>query len=203
MTSSDRDRLAGLVAVIDPCDELEGQHQRQVLDWIASPAPLYRISKPDVPDMHLVTYFVVTDPEAEQMLMIDHINAGLRLPTGGHCDPGEMPWQTVERECREELGIAAVPTPWLGTAPLFVTVTPTRDPLGTLGSHTDVTLWLVLLSDPHHVMAFDRREFAAAHWMPAHQILATPIEQLDPHMHRFTRKYLTARNAHTASVLRT
>lgn len=184
MTSTDRDRLAGLVTQIDPCDDLEAQHQRFVLEWIASPAPLYRVAKPDNPPQHLVTYFVVTDPWSDGMLLVDHRNAGLLLPTGGHCDPGEMPWQTVQRECGEELGIPAVPAVWLGELPLFLTVTQTRDPHSLLGSHTDVTLWHIVQADPAQVLTWDRREFAAVRWMSASQVLGTPIDQLDPHLHR-------------------
>lgn len=37
------------------------------------------------------------------------------LPPGGHVEPGEDPWQTVVRECREELHIDAVPSSVTGT----------------------------------------------------------------------------------------
>lgn len=192
MTPADREGLAAIVAKIDPCDELEAHHRSQTLDWIRSAAPLYRIAKPDVPAQHLVCYFVVTDRVNGHMLLVDHINAGLLLPTGGHCDPGELPWQTVQRECQEELGIRAAADPLLGEQPLFVTVTRTRDPRGVLGVHTDVTFWHILNADSSQPLAFDRREFPAVHWMPPQQILDIPADRLDPHMHRFTRKYLTA-----------
>ncbi|MGV9748387.1 NUDIX domain-containing protein [Rhodococcus zopfii] len=38
---------------------------------------------------------------------MDHIGAGLWLPTGGHVEPGEHPLDTAIRETREELGIDA------------------------------------------------------------------------------------------------
>ena len=41
------------------------------------------------------------------MLLVDHRNAKLWLPTGGHVERDEHPWRTVEREAAEEPGIEA------------------------------------------------------------------------------------------------
>jgi 8-oxo-dGTP pyrophosphatase MutT (NUDIX family) len=193
--TSTRERMADLVSQLRPCDDVEAIHQQEALTWIRSRAGLYRLRKPDVPPTHLVAYFVVVDATTDRVLLVDHVNAGLLLATGGHCEPGEMPWQTVEREIVEEIKIAASPTPWLGQLPLFVTVTRTRDPYGTQGVHTDVSTWHIVKAEQAQVVSFDRAEFAGIQWMSPRQILDTPISRLDPHMHRFVRKYLEHRPA--------
>ncbi|MEU7305327.1 NUDIX domain-containing protein [Streptomyces sp. NPDC007206] len=124
--STDREKIARVVASIEPADALEVEHQGAVLDWVNSDAELYRLVPPDLPPMHLVSYFVPFHDTTASLLLTEHRKSGLILPPGGHREVGEMPWQTVQRECVEELGISAAALPWLGTEPLFVTVTETQ-----------------------------------------------------------------------------
>src|SRR5687768_3476439 len=91
------------VAAIATLDDLEAAHKQDVLDWIASGAPIFRIAKPDNPPKHLVSYFVLVDPEQSSILLVDHIKAQLWLPSGGHVEKDEDPVQTVRREAKEEL----------------------------------------------------------------------------------------------------
>ncbi|MFH8933776.1 NUDIX hydrolase [Streptomyces griseosporeus] len=179
-----RGELLTLVEGIDPWDDLERTHLRTATEWITSGARLHRLAPPDVPPVHLVSYFVVLDDERGELLLVDHRKAGLWLPPGGHVEPGEDPWSTVVRECREELGIPARALPRTGRRPLFLTVTRTRGQ----GAHTDVSLWYVLRAEAGSVTAYDREEFAAIRWATPRQILAEPLDTLDPHLHRFTRK---------------
>lgn len=182
---SARLELARTVSLIEPLDEVEAGHREAVLEWIDSGAPLYRTRPPDDPPMHLVSYFVPYDAASGELLLATHLKAGLDLPPGGHGEPGESPWTTVARECVEELGVAAVPVPWAGTGPLFVTVTATRPP----GSHTDVSLWhLVAVERDDPRLRPDEREFARVRWADPLTVLAEPPEGLDPHMHRFVAK---------------
>ncbi|MFF9145867.1 NUDIX domain-containing protein [Streptomyces sp. NPDC014861] len=185
-----RARLSDLIAAIDPWDDLERAHLRTTEEWIAGGAPLYRVRKPDVPPMHLVCYFVVRDEECGRLLLVAHRKAGLWLPAGGHVEPDEDPWDTVVRECREELDIQASASPITGRRPLFLTVTRTR---GEEGAHTDVSLWYVLDATADAVTTYDEGEFTAIRWLTEEQVLAEPGELLDPHMHRFTRKLRHAR----------
>ncbi|MYS90893.1 MULTISPECIES: NUDIX hydrolase [Streptomyces] len=179
-----RARLLELVGAIEPWDDVEHAHLETATQWIAGGAPVYRMREPDVPAMHLVSYFVVLDETRGQLLLVAHRKAGLWLPTGGHVEPGEDPWTAVVRECREELGIQAVASPITGEHPLFLTVTQTRGHR----PHTDVSLWYLLSADAHTITSCDQGEFNAIRWLTDEQVLEESDELLDPHMHRFTRK---------------
>lgn len=183
-----RRRLATLLRGIPPWDDQERAHLARAAQWIAGGAPLYRIRKPDVPDMHLVSYFVVLDDARDELLLVAHRTAGLWLPSGGHVEPGEDPWDTVVRECREELHTEAQPSEVAGRHPFFLTVTRTRGE----GEHTDVSLWYVLQAARDDITSFDAGEFEAVRWLSLRQVLAEPADTLDPHMHRFTRKLTAA-----------
>ncbi|MEU6997777.1 NUDIX domain-containing protein [Nonomuraea sp. NPDC046570] len=194
MTASETDdrlartRLTELLGAVEPWDEQERADLTAVTEWVTGGAPLYRVRKPDVPATHLVSYFVVQDEERGELLLVSHRKAGLWLPSGGHVEPLEHPWDTVVRECREELRIEAVPSAISGERPFFVTSTRTRGP----GPHTDVSLWFVLRAEAGDITSFDEEEFEAIRWLPLPQVLSHPLESLDPHMHRFTRKLLAA-----------
>jgi 8-oxo-dGTP pyrophosphatase MutT (NUDIX family) len=101
-------------------------------------------------------------------------------------EPDEDTWQTVLRECLEELHISAVPTTLVEQQPFFVTIARTRGQ----GQHTDVSLWYVLRADADAVTTYDHEEFAAIRWLTPEQVLGTPADTLDPNMHRFTAKLL-------------
>ncbi len=163
-----------------------------MLDWIESGDELYRPVPPDQPPRHLVCYFVPFDPARGMLLLTAHRKAGLMLPPGGHCEVGEVPWETVRRECVEELGVPAVALPGLGPEPLFVTVTETRP---TVARHTDVSLWYVIELDVDDArLNPDPGEFEGVRWLSLDALLSEPIELFDPHTHRFVRK-LAARLA--------
>ncbi|MFD3372877.1 MULTISPECIES: NUDIX domain-containing protein [unclassified Streptomyces] len=183
-----RARLTSLLEGVRPWDELERVHLAEAVGWIAGGAPLCRVRKPDVPDVHLVSYFVVLDEERGELLLVAHRKAGLWLPSGGHVEPMEDPWDTVVRECREELRIEAVPSAVAGGEPFFLTITQTRGQ----GRHTDVSLWYVLQAEADSVVTFDEGEFSAIKWLSLAQVLAGPEDTLDPHKHRFTRKLMAA-----------
>jgi len=138
--------------------------------------------------MHLVSYFVVLDEMREELLLVAHRKAGRWLPTGGHVEPEEHPWETVRRECQEELTIEAVSAEVSGDCPLFITVSQTFGE----GSHTDVSLWYVVKARREDIKFFDEEEFEAISWLSLQQVLETPPGILDPHMHRFTRKLQAA-----------
>jgi len=173
-----------LVSDIDPFDQLEADHQADVLAWIASGDPLFRISKPDNPPKHLVSYFIVHDIATDKLLLINHLKSGLLLPAGGHVDLDEDPATTVIREAEEELGLAAVFQEPYGNLPLFITATTT---LGQ-GQHTDVSLWYLVQGDTTQTYIYEAREMSGYEWFSLAEIMAMDQAKLDPHMHRFVRK---------------
>lgn len=182
-----REGIGRPVARIEPVDALEAAHRGAVLDWIDSGEELYRLVPPDQPPMHLVSYLVPFDPSRDSVLVAAHRKSGLDLPPGGHCEVDELPWQTVQRECVEELGIPAVALPWLGTEPLFVTVTETQGSV--VRRHTDVSLWHVIdVERGYQRLRPDAGEFDGVHWLSFDELLDQPIKRFDPHMHRFARK---------------
>lgn len=181
-----REEIAGIVGSIEPADALEAAHRSAVLDWIDSGDELYRLEPPDRPPMHLVSYFVPFDAAEGAILLTAHRKSGLVLPPGGHCESGESPWQTVRRECLEELGVPAVALPGLGPEPLFLTVTETQG--SAVRRHTDVSLWYVIELGRADPVRPDPVEFDGVRWFSLHELPALPVEEFDPHLHRFARK---------------
>ncbi len=173
-----RDRIAEIVAAIEPVDDLKREHRDSTLEWIRSGAPIFRTKKPDVPPRHLVSYFALVDGRRSKLLLVDHKLAGLWLPSGGHVEPDEDPRATVVRELSEELGLAA---DFMRPDPLFITVTR----VGGDGGHTDVSLWYLLRGDSSRAIEFDRGEFHSVRWFGFDEI---PFERSDPHMRRFVAK---------------
>ena len=172
-----RDCIRREVKSIVPADELEMEHVRRALDWIDSGAELYRLAKPDTPPMHLVSYFAVVD--RGHILLVDHKNAQLWLPTGGHVEPGEHPRNTVRRELYEELGIRVEEDV---ASPTMITCTET---VGRTAGHTDVSLWYVVEGNRELNVSFDAEEFNSVSWFNYEDI---PFSRSDPHMERFVSK---------------
>ena len=83
-----RTEIRAEIELIQPLDALEEQSKQDVLTWIDSGVEICRLRKPDVPPKHLISYFAVVD--GHYILLVDHINAELWLPTGGHVEPGEQ-----------------------------------------------------------------------------------------------------------------
>ncbi len=162
---------------IFPLDKQESEDIQKCLEWVNSGVELCRIEKPANPPKHLISYFVVVD--GDNVLLVDHINAKLWLPTGGHVEPGEHPRKTVEREVEEELGIKAK---FLIKKPLFITVTET---VGLTAGHTDVSIWYVLSSSIHTQFKYDKSEFNSVKWFGVSDV---PFDRSDPNMGRFLEK---------------
>jgi 8-oxo-dGTP pyrophosphatase MutT (NUDIX family) len=162
---------------IDPLDPLELRHKSEALAWIDSGAPLFRTAKPATPPQHLVSYFAAVD--GESILLVDHKNAQLWLPPGGHVEQDEHPRDTVAREVREELGFS--PAHEIA-APLMVTCTST---VGLTSGHTDVSLWYVVNASRKQTMVYDSCEFNGIKWFGLSEV---PLDRSDPHLERFLRK---------------
>jgi 8-oxo-dGTP pyrophosphatase MutT (NUDIX family) len=174
-----KNAIKQIVQSIKAWDYLEQEHIKDTLNWLDSGAEIYRIKKPDVPEKHLVSYFVVLDDGQKKILLVDHKNAGLWLPTGGHVEVNENPITTVRRECQEELGIKA--KFWREEA-FFLTSSVT---VGKTAGHTDITLWYILKGNTKDAYLFDKNEFNSIKWFDLNSI---PYNCTDPNMQRFVEK---------------
>jgi len=174
--------ISQILDSIISCDHLEQMHLEETKAWVESGAPLFRIKKPDVPNKHLVSYFLLFDFDAQKVLLVDHKKAQLWLPTGGHVEVDEHPKQAVIRECKEELGVDAE---FFYEHPIFLTSTET---VGLTAGHTDVSLWYVLKGDHRQKYHYDQEEFNAVQWFELDRI---PFGRSDPHMKRFIEKLKT------------
>jgi 8-oxo-dGTP diphosphatase len=172
-----RTEIRQMVAAITPMDAIEAQQIEFALRWIDSGADLFRVAKPATPDPHLVSYFLLMD--GENLLLVEHINAGLWLPTGGHVEPDENPTETVVRELREELGLEAA---FVQRAPVFLSVAET---VGKTRGHTDISLWFVLQGRRADALCFDASEFHSVRWFHRTEV---PSLRSDPHLGRFLAK---------------
>jgi 8-oxo-dGTP pyrophosphatase MutT (NUDIX family) len=169
--------VRGELEAIVPFDAMEREHLSDALAWVESGAQLCRLAKPATPPKHLVSYFAVVD--GPHVLLVDHKNAQLWLPAGGHVEPSEHPRTTVERELKEELGLT--PSHAVGP-PVMVTCTTT---VGLTAGHTDVSLWYVVFANREHPVQFDAAEFNAVRWFPFNDV---PRERVEPHLSRFIAK---------------
>jgi ADP-ribose pyrophosphatase YjhB (NUDIX family) len=165
-----------IVAGLTPLDSLEATHRRETLHWLERTDDVFRRAKPATPPKHLVSYVVPVSPDGD-ILLVDHVKAGLWLPPGGHVDPGEHPADTARREAREELGVE------VEARPLFLTATVTA---GVDAGHTDVSIWYVVAGDRAWVVP-QSEEFRAARWWTRREVAAAG-EVFDPHFRRFLRK---------------
>jgi 8-oxo-dGTP pyrophosphatase MutT (NUDIX family) len=119
--------------------------------------------------------------DGRHFLLVEHRNAGLWLPTGGHVEPGESPNEAASREAKEELGIDAQ---FLSKHPLFIT---SAETVGKTAGHTDVSLWFVILHSRAQQLQFDKSEFRSIQWFHRDDL---PLDQSDPNMGRFVEKLL-------------
>ena len=172
-----RAEIRNEVLSVTPLDDLERAHKADILSWIDSGVELCRLEKPATPPKHLIAYFALVDDE--HVLLVDHINAELWLPTGGHVEPGEHPRTTALREAKEELGIDGE---FLHNDPLFLTIT---DTVGKTAGHIDVSLWYVLRACRDTELVYDASEFHAVRWFHKDEV---PLDRADTHMDRFLKK---------------
>lgn len=176
---------------IVPFDTLEQAHKQDVLSWLDSDAPIFRIQKDAIPPKHLVSYAIVLDVEKKKIFLCNHKKAQKLLPTGGHVDIDELPDVATKRELFEEIGLDASIYRFDDEEkgkPFFLTVT---DVTGLCEPHTDVSLWYLFAVDSDDVFAEGESfadEFDGGGWYGFEEVLAMPIAGLDVHMHRFLAK---------------
>lgn len=173
------DDILSEISLIQASEEIEKNHIQDTIDWIKSGAELCRLKKPDIPNKHLVSYFLLFDEEAKKILLVDHINACMWLPTGGHVEPREHPKETARRECLEELGVSAE---FWTEQPVFLTQSVT---VGLTPGHTNVCLWYILKGDSKASYIYDKSEFHTIEWFD----LDAPPDNAEEHLSRFMSKF--------------
>lgn len=171
-------RVRSELLEIQPMDAMEQTHLEDAIAWVDSGAPLFRVRKPATPAKHLVSYFALID--SGSILLVDHKNAQLWLPTGGHVEQDEDPRLTVVRELKEELGLT-ISIEQVGP-PAMVTVTET---VGLTSGHVDVSLWYVVQGNRDAPVEFDQEEFHAVRWFRYSQV---PFHRSERHLKRFLAK---------------
>jgi 8-oxo-dGTP diphosphatase len=187
LATEPRQSIRDLAAGVIPADSIEADQQAQILAWIDSGAPLFRVVKPATPPQHLAVYFALFDDSDRSIMLVDHVKSQAVLLAGGHVDDQEDPRVSVVREADEELRLDAKFHDVAGDRPLFLSVTQTRGQ----DSHTDVTLWFVVAASRHQQLEADADEFTAINWLPLDSTNWT-AEHFDPHMARFVAKLIAA-----------
>jgi 8-oxo-dGTP pyrophosphatase MutT (NUDIX family) len=172
------------VAALSPFDALEAGHITGTLRWLESTDDVFRRAKPATPPRHLVSYAAVLDPHTFDVLLVDHLNARLFLPPGGHVEPEEHPAAAARRECREELGIDSPIALGAGN-PTFLTVTTT---IGRDAGHTDVSLWFIIEGSRDMQLTIDEVEFRGVRWWSLPEVTSADGKAFDPYFQRFMRK---------------
>ncbi|MFA5925867.1 MAG: NUDIX domain-containing protein [Parcubacteria group bacterium] len=184
-----RKKITGLIGRVDPFDQIESGHISDALDWISSGAEIFKIKSPDVPPKHLVSFSVLVDPKENEILLLNHRKALLLLPSGGHLEKNELPFDTAKRELVEELGVEPKPMFDNPDVPAFVSQIET---VGLTAGHTDVDLWYVFEGDSKKKINDKSeefvREFSGYRWLSFDSILSMPINNFDVNMHRFVKK---------------
>ena len=180
------DEIRALVAELTPVDEPEARHQAECLAWLSRTRDIFRREKPRTPSPHLVAYFLLYDETDGSVLLVDHRNAGMWLPSGGHVEPGEHPAETVRREVREELGVPAVFHPRFGERPTFLTATRTVGPPEE--QHVDVSLWFVLSGSRNQKFVPDSGEFRSVRWWTPEEVADADPATIEPHLGRTLSK---------------
>lgn len=179
-------KVLDTVSKVIPFDKLESACLDRTIEWIKSGQPIFRIKKPDIPPKHLVSYFLLSDLKNNKLLLVEHIKAGLWLPSGGHVETDEDPLVTIQREAAEEHRIINAIILNNGS-PLFIS---DNETIG-FGNHIDVSLWYLVDYDSNSLPYGDPSEFKSLRWFSFEEIIDTDIKTLDPCLHRFVRKLQT------------
>lgn len=185
MLATVRGVVRQLVEDVEPYDRLEADHRLDVLAWLAGDDEIFRITKPATPPKHLVSYCVLVDSEAGQILLVDHRDAERWLPAGGHVEVDEHPADAATREIAEELGIEPTFHDAVGPKPLMVTVTRTQ---GRSEPHVDVSLWFVFAGSDRAAVTPDEAEFVSTRWWSFNEVRGGGPVEFDPHLPRFIDK---------------
>ena len=111
-------------------------------------------------ESHFCVYFLPYNLDARNIFIVHHKKSGLWLSPGGHIDKGEMLYQTLEREIREELGVE-YRTP-NNTQPFLLTITSIENVVQPCKVHYDV--WYGISTNGSN-FNIDPTEFYETRWL--------------------------------------
>ncbi len=124
---------------------------------------------------HFCVYFVPYNTKTKQLFIVHHKKSGLWLSPGGHIDKGELLLDALNREIKEELGVAnffsTLPQPFL------ISVTPINNPVQPCKEHLDIWFLVETYGSNFNV---DLQEFYATKWVSleeAKSIVTDPANQ--------------------------
>ncbi|WP_239309749.1 MULTISPECIES: NUDIX domain-containing protein [unclassified Frankia] len=217
-----RSIIKDLVARVLPYDRQEADDQAEILRWVGSGAPLFRVRSLAVPPRHLAVYFaLLTSSQAPQTDRLtrqpDHFpcnRGGQRSGQGTLLDEDRRTLMLVDHI---KAGCWLLPGGHVddGEDPCQTVVREAAEELGIIArfharlgggepffltvtqtrgahSHTDVTLWFVLAADAGEAMRPDPRECRGVGWFGLDEPIRWDTASFDPQMHRFIAKLSTA-----------
>lgn len=88
----------------EPQDELEAQHQRDIVNLLTSGGDSF--SRADFEPGHITASLFIVDPPMERLLLHHHRRLNRWLQMGGHVEGDENPAAAALREGEEESGLA-------------------------------------------------------------------------------------------------
>ena len=109
---------------------------------------------------HFCVYFLPYNPETKKIFIIHHKKSGLWLSPGGHIDKGEVLFETLKREIKEELGFVYNPSEKL--LPFLLTITPINNIVHPCKIHYDLWYGIETNGDNFQV---DFTEFHDTKWL--------------------------------------
>jgi 8-oxo-dGTP pyrophosphatase MutT (NUDIX family) len=109
---------------------------------------------------HFCVYFLPFNPKTKQVFFVHHKKSGLWLSPGGHIDKGELLLDALNREIKEELGVAdffsELPKPFL------ISITPIDNTVQPCKEHFDIWFLLETEGTNFHV---NPHEFYNTKWI--------------------------------------
>jgi 8-oxo-dGTP pyrophosphatase MutT (NUDIX family) len=109
---------------------------------------------------HFCVYFLPYNPKTKQVFIVHHKKSGLWLSPGGHIDREELLLGTLNREIKEELGVADF-FPELPKL-FLISITPIDNTTQPCKEHFDI--WFLLKTDGLNFNV-DQHEFHNTKWM--------------------------------------
>jgi 8-oxo-dGTP pyrophosphatase MutT (NUDIX family) len=118
------------------------------------------LTRDENPPSHFCVYFLPYNSKTEQVFIVAHKKSGLWLSPGGHVDKGELLFETLEREMKEELGVDYHAP--VGFNPFLLTITPIENRVQPCKVHYDI--WYAIPTNGSDFNV-DPREFHETRWL--------------------------------------